>query len=532
MKKYLKKISIILILNLSYITFISYITNCSTYNDSYIKNPVMPKYLYVISEDAMNKEEQTMISTLQGVISSKSEHQIYIISPSEPDYKIWLDDLKSNYNVKVKNIGDPWELINKFKPYVGGYILYSNSNPPSINNACTLASLKDSIVIDESLEDKINSLGITSLIEDCKNTDTYWAFNNLWDSGLNHSIVIEISPEHSIALRDYAIMSKSLVFYEDDINNTSLREKIFKSMKKNSHCLGWGPDENINVRIASKFGVDVIAADWSYNLSSLSSYPSNTYTQKNINNFSNEDGLHYVTFIMSDGDNQQWYLGSNYGSKNWYGSSERSDLNLGWSISPSLYYLAPTIFNKYYEKASLKEFNDYFLVPPSGNGYMYPSKFPINKLSSYTKLLSKYMKKVNQNYVLIIDEDSFHEKTLWDKYTKHSNINGLFYLNYKKHNDYNGEIIWSNNKPIVSCRDILWKGLEDENQLVENINNRINLGYTNIKDPYSYTFVYVHAWSKNIINVQEAIDKLKENPKAKVVSPDIFMKLIKENISS
>ncbi|MDU1313138.1 MAG: hypothetical protein E6940_03645 [Clostridium septicum] len=52
------------------------------------------------------------------------------------------------------------------------------------------------------------------------------------------------------------------------------------------------------------------------------------------------------------------------------------------------------------------------------------------------------------------------------------------------------------------------------------------------KNPNSYTFVYVHPWSKNIINVQEAIYKLKENPKVKVVSPNIFMKLIKENISS
>ncbi|MCI6277586.1 MAG: hypothetical protein MR639_12745 [Clostridium sp.] len=31
-----------------------------------------------------------------------------------------------------------------------GYVAYSSSNAPSINNACSLASLKDSIVIDKS----------------------------------------------------------------------------------------------------------------------------------------------------------------------------------------------------------------------------------------------------------------------------------------------------------------------------------------------------------------------------------------------
>lgn len=46
---------------------------------------------------------------------------------------------------------------------------------------------------------------------------------------------------------------------------------------------------------------------------------------------------------MSDGDNQQWNLGTNYGSPKWYGSPYRGNFNLGWSLSPSLYYLAPTV---------------------------------------------------------------------------------------------------------------------------------------------------------------------------------------------
>ncbi|MDZ5035236.1 protein phosphatase, partial [Clostridium perfringens] len=135
-----------------------------------------------------------------------------------------------------------------------------------------------------------------------RNTDKYWAYNNLWNSGLNHSTVIELSPEKTMALRDYAIMSKSLIFYEDDINDTSLREKIFNSMDDTSRCLGWGPDEHTNVSIASRCGVDMIAADWSYNLSVLSSYPTIVQTQNSNNEFTNDDNLHYVTFIMSDGD--------------------------------------------------------------------------------------------------------------------------------------------------------------------------------------------------------------------------------------
>lgn len=504
-------------------------TNINT--NGYFKNPIIPKYLYVISSNDMTEHEQTMIATLQGVVADKSDKQIYITTPSEPDYETWLKDLKNNYNIKYKIVKNPWKLLSKFASYVDGYVLYSSLNSPSINNSCSLASLKNSLAIDESLESMVKKHGISNLIGDCRATDKYWAYNNLWNAGLNHSTVIEISPDKTMALRDYAILSKSLVFYEDDVNDEALRKSIFSSMDNNAHCLGWGPDEHTNVSIASTHGVDVIAADWAYNLSVLSSYPLQVQTQKNHTEPIPKDGVHYVTFIMSDGDNLQWLLGSNYSSKDWYGSPYRGNFNLGWSLSPSLYYLAPTVFNKYYESAHTSNFSDDFLVPPSGNGYMYPSKFPLNKLDSYTNILSDYMKKVDQHSVLILDDGALYRRDLWDKYTCHYNINGLFYLDYAKNNGYKGKIVWSNNKPVVSCRDLLWGGLEDGTQLINNINKRIDLGYTNIESPDSYTFVYVHVWSNSMDNVQDVVNKIKENPKVKIVTPDTFINLIKENIT-
>ena len=541
MKKYLKIFSAILLALIYFIGPIHYKFNpyIQTFNHSiidnsgsYIKNSVIPKKLYVISENNMTKAEQTMITTLQGIVSSKSNEQIYILSDSEPDYKLWLEDLKKNYNVKYKVIKNPWMLLKTFKSYVDGYILYTTFNPPSINNACSLASLKNSLAIDEAIEEMVKEQGLTKLVKDCRNTDKYWAFNTLWNSGLNHSTVIEISPDKPMALRDYAITSKSLVFYEDNINDSSFRESIFKSMDDNGHCLGWGPDEHTNVTIASKYGIDVTAADWSYNLSVLSSYPSTPQKQRQDANFKGEDGVHYVTFIMSDGDNQQWMLGSNYSSKNWFGSPYRGDFNLGWSINKSLYYLAPTVFHKYYESAGSSKYFDNFVTSPSGNGYMYPSKFPINKLDSYTNILSEYMKNVDQNYVLILDDEALYKTNVWDKYTSHDNIHGLLYLNYYKNNSYEGKIVWSNNKPIVSCRDLLWWGLESENNLIDNINKRINLGYTDIKNPNSYSFVYVHVWSNTMDNVNDVINKLSQNPRVRIVTPNNFMKLINENVKS
>ncbi|HDK7174445.1 TPA: hypothetical protein PTV31_000987 [Clostridium botulinum] len=502
-------------------------------SSNYIKNSKIPTHLYVISQNIMTPSERTMIATLQGIVNNHCSHQIYTLNSSQPDYQIWLDDLKNNYGVSYKNISNPWELLDIYKNYVHGYVLYSNksSKDPSINNACSLASLNSSIAIDESIENKVRAHSITNISGDCRNTDKNWAYNKLWNSGLNHSIVIQLSPEKETSLRDYAIMTKALIFYEDSINDTSLRDKVFSSMNANSICLGWGPDEFINVSTSSKHGVSMVAADWSYNLTVLSAFPSSPMTQKSSSNITNKKDVHYVTFIMSDGDNQQWNLGTNYGSPKWYGSPYRGNFNLGWSLSPSLYYLAPTVFSLYYKSASHGSTNDYFIVSPSGNGYIYPSKYDKNALGTYINTLDEYMKKVDEKYVAIIDDSSFYNNKLWDKFTVKPNIQGLFYLDYHKHDNYHGKIIWSNNKPIVSCRDLLWSNLESEDELVKNINERVSSGEVDIHDPNSYTFVYVHAWSKSLNNIENVVNKLRKNPKVEIVTPETFMKLINKNVN-
>ena len=503
----------------------------NTYN--YIKNPQIPTCLYVISQDKMTSSERTMIASLQGVVNNHCSSQIYTLNSSQPDYQIWLEDLKNTYKISCKTILDPWQLLHIFKDSIDGYVLYNNKthNDPSINNACSLASLNNCIAVDESIQDKVRLNGITKMKGDCRNTDKTWAYNNLWNGGLNHSIIIELSPDKDSALRDYAIMTKSLVFYEESINDVSFRDKIFSSMERNSICLGWGPDELINVSTASKYGVSIVAADWSYNLTVLSAFPSLPITQKASLNIPKEKNVHYVTFIMSDGDNQQWYLGTNYSSSKWYGSPYRGKFNLGWSISPSLYYLAPTVFRLYYKNVSHGSINDYFVVSPSGNGYMYPSKFDNNTLNTYIETLNDYMKKVDEKYVAIIDDSSFYDNKLWDKFTIKPNIHGLFYLDYHRHDNYHVEILWSNNKPIVSCRNLLWDGLENEDDLVNKINDRVNLGELDICDPKSYTFVYVHAWSKSMSSIEKVVNELNKNSKVRIVAPETFMKLIEKNIT-
>lgn len=500
----------------------------------YIKNSKEPKSLYVIDQDNMNSAEKTMIATLQGLVANVSDIQIYTVSKTHPDYSIWLEDLKTTYNIKYKIVNNPWKLLNLLKKYVNGYVLYNNDSgiDPSINNACSLAAIKECIAIDESIEEKVKSIGITNKVGDCRNTNESWAYENLWNLGLNHSTVIQLSPDKDIELRDYVIMTKSLVFYEDSEYDVALREKIFNAMEDDSLCLGWGPDEYINVSTASKYGVSIVAADWSYNLSVLSSLPLVEGNENHIYEPLTEENVHYVTFIMSDGDNQQWYLGSNYSSDKWYGYPKRGEFNMGWTISPSMYYLTPNVFNLYYKSMAKGEKSDYFLVSPSGKGYMFPSKFPKEELTNNIEQLNYYMGKVKQKYVSILDDWALLNKELWDNYTSKPNIEGLFYLNYNRQDDYQGVIVWSNNKPIVSCRYLLWEDLEEEDTLIEKIYRRVDAGDTNVHNETAYSFVYVHSWSKDMSSIHRVVEALEKNPKVRVVTPETFMLHIKNNIKS
>lgn len=493
----------------------------------FIKNNKMPSNLYVVYESNLNKYERTMLASLQGIASNCSS-QIYILPAEASDYSVWLKDLEINHHIRCQKVDNPLELINIFRTHINGYILYSSKNKldSSINNASSLASLTSSIIVDSSIENKIKNEYSLHCTYDCQNTDEAWGLKHLWNKGLNHSTVIELPPNITTALRDYAIMTKSLVFYESNTSSTVLRKSIFSSMSKSLPlCLGWSPDEFINVGTASQYGVSLVAADFSYNLSVLSSFPCKNLKQHMKSPLLPEQkNCHYITFIMSDGDNQQWELNNNYSNKKWFGSTYRGKFPMNWSLSPSLYFLAPTVFQLYY-KNSLK---DYFIVPPSGIGYIYPSKFKPAALNSFTSNLNEYMKKVQEHYAVILDNGAFFNSNSFDAYTSKSNIDGLIYLDYHKHNKYKGNIVLSNGKPVISCTDLLWEGIENNNELIASLKKQCMFKASS--DPRSYTVVYVHAWSKNMSDVYTVMNSLKDMNNVKVVNIDTFMDSIKNNI--
>lgn len=100
----------------------------------------------------------------------------------------------------------------------------------------------------------------------------------------------------------------------------------------------------------------------------------------------------YVTFVMGDGDNVNFVKSSR---RDWMLSrtsrctaANQEDylacFPLVWSLSPHLVHFAPDILQWYYQQAAATG-HDYFMLPPSGDLYSYPSEFPADLQRNYVK---------------------------------------------------------------------------------------------------------------------------------------------------
>ena len=84
----------------------------------------------------------------------------------------------------------------------------------------------------------------------------------------------------------------------------------------------------------------------------------------------------YVAFVVGDGDNIQYMMTTRH---DWF-QQRIADCEatpdvcpaLSWSISPHLAQIAPDVLHWYYEQ-SRRSGKDYFVLPPSGHLYAYPS---------------------------------------------------------------------------------------------------------------------------------------------------------------
>lgn len=489
----------------------------SRINGSPFPVSAFPDTIFVVEDSNFTESQLFTINSLQGILA-KEKPAIY--RDHGQGYSMWIKDIKDHYPVVVDDhfSNDFGGLIEHFKSRILGYVL-SNLHDNSSNTAISVCGFLRAIAATSDQVSLMENLGIRQ-IEDVRTKDESWAYNQ-YANQFSTNILCYQKEGKDLFLGDYAVFSNAFYFFENI--GSYITDRAFSRMNDNSVMLGWGDDEYQTVSVASNNSVMVNAADWALNLSTLTNLNAETKQQNHSDVLANPEGVHTVCFVMTDGDNVQWLLNDFASNSNWYGSPDRGKVSIGWTISPALCELAPTVMKYLYDHASNDDNKrDYFIAGPSGIGYFYPEQYPA--INSNAALLNEFMKKSDLNILNVIDDNGNLEPI--KPYLNQDAVDGVFLYTYSDHYaGLNGSIQWYNGKPVIGGRFALWDGAYSPQSLATVLNGMP-------RDPKSavgYSLIPVHVWSENVAAVNQCASMLDSH--VRVVAPDEFVELIKKNLS-
>ncbi len=462
-----------------------------------------------------------MILTLAGIVAREKPRIFVRIGAG---YDIWLDDLEYEYGLFIDDAfrNDPWGLLAHFKGALddSAFVLYKLGES-STNVAVSLAGVWRAVAVDESIADQAQAAGLRQKM-DVRGKDEQWCFENYWEL-FNHGLLVQ-QKEPLFGLRDYGPLARAFTFFD---GNTVFMRQVMAAADDDSPILGWGDasqGEDKFVRAASERSLFTVASDHAWNLSLFSAMQVDSlYQRTHTQEETTAPAVHTVVFVMSDGDNIQWLMNDFSTSERWYGSPLRGMFNMGWTISPSLAALAPTVMDRLYQDAASGPGKDFFVAGVSGGGYFYPSYYP--ELATHCERLDAYLGAADLNIVSILERRrGYFTPEILDNYTRQPHVLGCFYLDYSKYDSYGGKIVWSNGKPVVSAKFNLWQGFDSP----EFIAKIINMAPTDPTSPLSYSFISVHPWSKSLEDVQKTISLFEGD--VEVATPELFMQRLIANV--
>ncbi len=411
-------------------------------------------------------------------------------------------------------------LITHFKDRIGAYYLCNVNDSSTTVAISACGQHTDKIAVTSNTISLMDALNIPEEY-DVRNLGEHWMFQ-YYGNTFSTKIITYQDHSKSTFLGDYTVFTNAFQFFEDIDNQ--LTTDAFARMDDNSVLFGWGQDELQTVEKASMNGISVVASDWAENITVFSNMDvpnlqQHTHADEN-DSILYMDNVHTVCFLMTDGDNLNWYLHefADPNHQEWYGSSDRGYVDMGWTISPGFSELAPTIMKYVYDHASnTNNAQDYFVASSSGFGYMYPNLYP--SLDTYASLLNEYMAKADLNILNILGTQYSDDAML--PFLQQPNIDAIFY--YDAVSDYSllqGEIRWVNNKPVIGARYNFWEGFNTVQELADKLNNASR----DANSPDGYSLIPVHAWSRTVADVNAVVDLLDDD--VIVVTPDEFVKRI------
>lgn len=500
--------------------------------------------------DFSNRVLQQTASGLAANFARKSrEPAAYVwIEPGHPtSYPHWLQLWQERTKIPVRPLeGGAWALVHELQTRgaVSGYVLYHangwggrgaySTQPPrdlSLNFATSLCGPLKAVAVEERQQQQADAAGLKMLADARAMTiDTL-----LRDYGakLNPKIVASLDPRSPIA-RDMAVACDAPVILNCPGGGV---EEIFRRSQPGGFVFGWGLEgEDECVRAASRAGLEVIAANWSYDLPLLASCPAPLAAQKSASlaetTATDKSGTRYVAFIMSDGDNITWTMSDFAGSKSFFSHPARGGFPFGWSMTVStLAKLGSDAWNDYVRAATPDD--EFVHIGLTGYGFL--DDTPPASIARQATLLNGYLEKANVHSMIAFTDkhwDSPESRAAYQNIVDHApTLRAILPLQYMPYAAGQGKLLWCNRDskrvPVLPPRTDIWK-IDDQgdfaappDRVAQVLNRWAAQPQKSLED--TYCWVIVHAWSdfgNGVVGVGAAKDcAAKLDPNIKVVKP-------------
>ncbi|GMH71775.1 hypothetical protein TL16_g05741 [Triparma laevis f. inornata] len=415
-------------------------------------------------------------------------------------------------------------------------------NSTSAALSFSAASSDPVIVATDAIVPMLETHGI-KMIKNLTDTadDPFWALDQD-DLTFNSHVSVIQNAMNPIPLADLTVKCGALSWWgwgdcEKDPQLPSLPARALNLLTKgDSVVLGWGggddPEWNC-VHASTRYGAfGMIATDQAINAGILNIDPKNVditpQKPKPAQPENTDTPKHTVSFVMSDGDNVQWVLNdwsAATGNNGWWSSEDRGKVKMGWTLSPSLASLAPTVLKTILDGATE---NDQIIAGPSGAAYAFVNDFPDDDTSTAFSTETSYlMETAGMRIVNVLNDEGWASSV--GNLLSQDNIDGVFLYEYNGYSELEGAISFVEDKPVVGGRFNLWSpDFYNVTTLVEALQDLPNLDDVTSSD--GYTVIPVHAWSHTVSDIVAAAQLLEEDGRFDIVLPEELLSRVAKNV--
>ena len=341
--------------------------------------PALAPFHHLVTADMENASGTDMLAavTLEGAYNQlQRPDRIYLVQRASDQAWLASGALRGEPQTQLATSGSGPEaaldaLLASYGPAIRGAIITNPSDPDTVNLATTMAGIDGAMVADPSQVPLLQQCGIPVLYSFAdqafaSSVAAYqWGVDNLLPHTTSKDLVM-LRPGVSGSVRDYAVASRSFVFFLTSSNSSQepLMNQIISSRAPNTPILGYIANEGPDVADLSSLGHFLNASDFLDNESDWSAMLSPpTLHQPPPQPVRADPHTAYVSFLVSDGDNAQYVQNRMFSL--WH-QPDLGTVPEGWTMAPGMVDFAPAMIEWYYQH---RPASSEFVAGPSGVGY-------------------------------------------------------------------------------------------------------------------------------------------------------------------